>query len=296
LLRADLLGCYIWREDKLAFDEVQNIKEACLVQSAAPIIIPLPHQNEILFPYHAGNGLWEATKDGLSVTQCDAGVSLLVNPININPFAYDFIDITATINPSVAAGRATIFWQGVNARDRQWSAIKFEPLEQGQTSDHYRIALSRDWRWFTDGAIKRIGIQMPVTHSMIIKNISIVSDTHIVPKLTLVEQQADNTGVYPVGRKGLLLQVDASQVDDCANVKLEFSKPNYFFDNLSGASRDAVLTSMIVDGTASKSVINSQLFPDSAYYQIRAIAINKDGGNQGAWSDPVTIQFYAAGQ
>ncbi len=92
----------------------------------------------------------------------------------------------------------------------------------------------------------------------------------------------------------MLLQVDANQVDNCARVKLEFSKPNYFFDNFATASHDVVLTSMIVDGTSGKNVINSQLFPVSGYYQIRAIALNKDGINTGEWSDPMTIKFDAA--
>lgn len=92
------------------------------------------------------------------------------------------------------------------------------------------------------------------------------------------------------------MQVDADQIEGGANVKLEFSKPNYFFDDFARRSEDAVLTSMVVDGTSSKHVVNGQLFPASAYYQIRAIALNKDGISLGTWSDPVTVQFDAASQ
>jgi len=312
LLRTDLLGCYVWRQDKLTFEQMENLRKAPLAEAAAPFIIPLPQQKNILFPFNQQSGLWEATKDGVSIAQCEKGAGFVVGPIDINPLAYDFIDITATIKPSVTSRQITAFWQGTCTDDKQCPEIKAEALEQSQIQPpfkemyrspikqcHYRIALSRYWRWFTEGAIKRLGIEMPPAESIIIRNISLWSDAHIVPRLAVVAQQSDNTGVYSMGQKGLVLQVDANQVDNCAMIKLQFSKPNYFFDNFTTAhqyaiGQDAVLTSMIVHGCSGKNIISSQLFPASAYYQVRAIALNKDGASAGEWSDPLTINFDAA--
>ena len=312
--RSDVTGCYVWNQDKLAFDLLNNLKEARLtaIRSDVPFIIPLPQEKEIVFPFNKQSGLWEIKNDGINILQPEKGTAVMIAPLNINPLNYDFMEIEAVIAPPRDAEHISTFWQGAGFNDEQFpgqaraiSVSSESPVQllskTGATTlpltkYRYRVALSRYWRWFTEGNIGRIGIELPSAHSIIIKNIRILADTHIVPTLRVLDQPADNRGVYSVGKNGFLLQAEAQNVSNCVMIKLEFSKPNYFFENLTGQDSEAILTSMTTSGCIEKNVINSQLFPMSAYYQIRAIALNKEGVSQGEWSDPVTIKYEAAKQ
>ncbi len=124
LLRTNLLGCYIWRQDKLTFEQIVNLRNSSLTEATAPFIVPLPQQKEILFPFDGQRGLWDATRDGVSIARCEKGTGFVIGPIEINPLAYDFLDITATIDPPDATRPITLFWQGTSTSDKQWPKIK----------------------------------------------------------------------------------------------------------------------------------------------------------------------------
>jgi len=294
--RSDLIDCYIWRQDILAFERLPVIKTTSSHNAAAPpFIVPLPSTKDILFPFNKQRGLWEVNGNGVGISQCEKGMGIAIGPINVKPSDYDFLEMEAIIEPLPKRQNIEAFWQGTKSNDARFSAPAHANFLSYSERDLrpfiYRLALSRHWRWFTEGTVKHIEIELPSAKSILIKNIRLLPDRLIVPELAVVDQQADNLGLYTFGKKGLILRANAEGIDNSGAVKLEVSKPNYFFDNFDGKSEDVVMTSLTIPNRSGIRVISSKLFPVSAYYQIRALALSKDGTGKGEWSYPITVKF-----
>jgi hypothetical protein len=292
--------------------------------------IPLPTNKEIVFPFTQKRGYYQINSDNLSIHHCEAGAGLIAQLSNINPLAYDFLEIEVAANPPFDAKQLTVLcprpsenlsepfsWAGkasglsVSLTNINSQQASVSPANPSTTSPDipiaeleyktYRIPLSRYWRWFTNGPISNLWLEFPAAQSIFIRNIRLVSDKSIVPKLSVTELQpnntiaykSDNRGVYQIYKNGpgLSLEIDASQIKNCNGIKIELSKPNYFFENFDYTSEQAVLSTTTFNETSKTFFIDTNLCPGPGYYQIRVAGINTEGHLEGEWSDPLTIKF-----
>ncbi len=310
LQRPDVAGVYLWHRDKRSFEALNIPDYEEEIEGDKPFIMPLPSMQEIMRPFTRQRGFWQLDKNCIHVLHGEKGSGVVIGPIDLNPFTYDYLEITAAIDPAIDPKRLEIFWRGQHsAEDEQQldnrvqgiscqSGLSASPdgsvVPEANISAKegvYRIPLSQYWHWFAEGRLKYLWLEFPPTQSISLKDIRLVTGNHLVPKLSIVDLQADNTGVYSIGKKGFSVQIDASKVDNCDKVKLEFSKANYFFENLGNNAEYGLLTTMTISGCLAKNSINGELFPSSGYYQLRAIGLNKNGLTQGEWSYPLTIKF-----
>ena len=80
-------------------------------------------------------------------------------------------------------------------------------------------------------------------------------------------------------------------MSNCSKLKLQISKPNYFFDSFDSKNIDQALQSIItVDDISQPFSISNDLISKPGFYQIRTMALNKTGDLEGEWSDPLTIK------
>jgi len=295
LFRPDIGGVYVWRRDKRIFEKLMLPTQKQLAPVSTPLTLPLPTTKDIILPFTYERGFWQIDSDNINIKHCKNGTGIALGPVAIDPFAYDFIEIEATTTPPVKGEQIAASWfSGIRFGDTNIQLTESTAIGLSAPSEEhkaYRIALSKYWRWFTAGQIKRLWLEFPAVQSISLKNIRFLSDNSLVPKLNIIDLQSDNCGVYQIDNKGFILQIEASQINNCTGVKLEYSKPNYFFDNFDSNSEQAVLSTNIVNEPSKKYLISSSTFPTSGYYQLRAIGINKNGNYEGEWSDPLTIKF-----
>ncbi len=288
LSKTDMAGCYLWQTDKKTFEPLHLIVPKTLLMS--PLVLSLPNPKEIMRPFTSERGFWHIESDHIEILNCEKGSTIVISPINIDPFLYDLIEIEASITPPPDAKNITVSW---------WSSPTSPlPTQNKAPADSvdgeyqtYRVALSKHWRWFTNGQIQQLQIDFPPLQSMSIKNIRLLNSENTLPKLVVKDIQPDNRGVYPIDKNGFNLEVNANQIKDCASIKLEYSKPNYFFDSFDSDGEEAVLSSITSQETVKNLLFNPDTLSGPGYYQLRAIGLDKDGHYIGGWSDPLTIKF-----
>ena len=112
-----------------------------------------------------------------------------------------------------------------------------------------------------------------------------------MPKLSVLGLEPTGAGVYPVGKEGIRLFVDGTAIKDCASVRLELTKPNYFFADFPDDSSQCVSTTIPAQSHEQLEITAKQI-PTPAYYELRAVCLDKGGRVLGEVSDPITIQRY----
>ncbi len=308
LLNPAISDSFLWREDKMTFEKLPFIIASHVVTSPSELSIPLPAEKEILFPFTQKRGNWLVGSNNLSIQHCDAGTGLIAGPFDINPLAYDYLEIEMTTNPPLEGRQISVSWLNATKNSSESSAwektavaLPPHPVSACNIQERYlpaacefkiyRIPLSRYWRWHTNGMINYLWLEFPPARSIVIRNMRLVSDNSIVPKLSVAQLRPDNRGVYQIDKQIFDLDLNASQIKNAKAIKLEFSKANYFFENFESNSDQAVLYSTTINETNTHFLVNPNSFPSPGYYQIRAIGLSNEGQSVGEWSDPLTVKL-----
>ncbi len=320
LLRTDLTDSFVWCKDKLIFEKLPRLFLPTDPKVEIPeLTIALPTPTTNVFPYTRQRGQWQPNQDSLSIKHSESGTGVLIGPIKINPYTYDFMEIEAAGIPTLNGKQIAAFWPSQNENGKEPSTWKQKStglpadtssaaqIEESKLPNPtassinnidtsieyktYRIPLSRYWQWFTNGLLSNLYVEFPAAQSILIRNIRLLPDTGLVPKLSCAELEPDNRGVYQIGKKAARLEIDASRIKNISTVKLEFSKPNYFFENFDSDSEQAILASAFVTEPKCRFVLNPNFFNNGGYYQVRAIGLNSVGHLEGEWSDSLTLKF-----
>jgi hypothetical protein len=299
------IGTYIWNYDKLKFDQLKVPDPLFVSPAAAPIQI-VPTSSTIgVYPYCQGQGGWRIEQDAtISMTGNRNESSIALSPLEVNPLEYDFLEFDLAREPGANLDKAAVYWMGQN--DSIWQdSYRPEtivlPAQAGQDFQKVRLPLSRHWRWLSSGSIVKLRLDLPASKSMKVKNLQLVSAGNLVPELTIERLKPDNTGVYCLGKEPLNLIVDGACVPDCESVRIELSKPNFFFENQpestigTTASRaeasnpSAVLKSFVCQGAPGNLKMLCTEFPSPGYFQLRATCLDKDKKPIGERSDSLTL-------
>src|SRR6516162_1129375 len=77
----------------------------------------------------------------------------------------------------------------------------------------------------------------------------LVSASELMPNIAIAKSAPNNLGVYRITNDGLSIIFDASKIKACQAIKLEISKPNFFYEGLSEQeAKDATMTTIVQRG------------------------------------------------
>lgn len=301
----EIIGTYLWNYDALKFDRLQQPDPVTLNPAAPPVTI-LPAYSDInVYPFSDGQGDWKVEPDGIiSMSENKNGSSVVVAPLSINPLEYDFVEFDLSRKPATKEASAAVFWAG--QKNPSWQdacrpSTRLLPAQAGTEYQTVRLPLSSHWRWLTAGNIVKLRLDLPVATNLKIKNLQLLSGANLVPDLELDKLQPDNTGVYTIGGEQPTVHVYGAAVSGCCSIRIEQSKPNFFFENVpessggktgkaAGSRNDAgVLKSFICQGSSASRTLLRTDFPSPGYYQLRATCLDQDGRTIGERSDPLTL-------
>jgi len=286
----NVVGVFVWNEETLKFDLLTDKPQELVAKKQEGESVTFPFISTSILPFTEGRGVWSMQNNKIQVNDCPKGCGLMLSNFSLSPYQYDFVEMeVGTSLPSVSV---SVFWKGNSSSD--WYDLKF-PAQKLSALTKFgkkiRIRLSNHWRWFTQGNIDKLRLELPAAQCIELKNIRLVSGKEILPLLSVVDMPSSNTGVYAVGSKGIQLLVDASAVAGCRVVKIEISKPNYFFENLPEESSEAVMKTIVHPSCEGKINIANDLFPMPGYYQLRALGMDEKGFPVGERSDVLTINL-----
>jgi len=302
----DIVGTYVWNYDTLKFEPLFSPDALSASPAAEAVVIEPAPSNIGVYPYCEGQGDWKVQPDGtITMTANKNGSSIVLSPLNLNPLEYDFLECDVARKPGTSKGIASVFWSGQNHSDWQDAYRPETALLPEQSGDNFqtiRLPLSRHWRWLTSGDIVKLRLGLPAATSLKVKGLRIVSAGNLVPDLVVDKLQPDNTGVYTIDAEAAItLFTYGANVPQCEAVKIELSKPNFFFENLpeamvgatekaKGSNNDtAVLKSFICQGAVGSRTLSHTEFPSPGYYQLRATCLNQAGAMIGERSDSLTV-------
>ncbi len=230
-------------------------------------------------------------------------LSICSPELDLSPAAADFIVLDLELSKSARKEPAFInlSWKSLNKPAASVAGLSLPLLFDSQAHSYY-FPVSEHKAWFESGLIKELWIKLPVEDpaSVRLASIKIIGKKELMPEFSAMSKEfaAGNDGIYrPLkGSKHLNFLVDASNLAGAESVALELSRPNSWFEHYSGSLRDRdfskqSLTRFIEKGNKVRLSIEKTAFPQKAYYELRAFALDKNGKIIGFSSDPVNLQI-----
>ena len=289
LSNSDVMGLFVWNEKTLTFDQLQ--RPSSLVLSQSRVIAPIKLQEtEALAASITSN---QGVVDHVVHQICINDQGLLMAPSNFDPYEYDFLEFK--IKTAFPRELMFVFWKGL--KTKRWEYCdSHRPLQKfisNATSPiSIRIRLSDRWQWFTQGNINRLQLEFVPGQSVQVTDMQLVSARDLIPVLSIPNYQPNNIGVYSIKKGGDWLNFDAVGVKNRTAIRIEISKPNYFFEDLpEEQSRAAVMTVINEHRNKGSIHIPDEVFAAPGSYQLRALCLDSTGQPVGERSDPVTICF-----
>jgi len=285
----DVISLVVWNEKTLKLDNVDFPSRGILVEKRSAAPIELEKSNGLIASFISSNEMMSNSAHRL----CLYDHGCFTASKKANPYQYDFVEVI--LKASSAKEPIFVYWRGDEAQGSDWQDLK-HPAQKlvfnANSTVNTRVRLSDHWHWFTQSDISRLQLKFLPGQDIQIKDMRLVSADSLVPKIAIETVQADNSGVYSIGKDGIWLDADANGIKDCTALKIEISKPNYFFDGLQqDETKDATLTSLIEPANKGRLYISDKVFPLSAYYQLRALGLDGSSNPVGERSDPITISF-----
>jgi hypothetical protein len=285
----DLAGLFAWNTKKLTFDHLLSPSHQVLTRIRPITPIKFQHLDTPVAAVTSNLGILYHIVHHISVT--DQG--LFIAPANFNPYQYDFLELT--LQTTFPKEMMFVYWKGCAPNSLEYCEPQY-PLQRfvcgATTPTKMRIRLSDHWHWYTQGNISRLQLEFVPGQSVQVTNMQLVCDRDLMPTVTISDARTNNIGVYSVGNNGLSLNFDGSKVKGCTTVKIEISKPNYFFEGLAPDDDQAAIMKTIMEPVNKGQMpVTNKLFISPAHYQLRAVCLDKTGNTIGEKSDPVTLEI-----
>ena len=288
----NVVGLYVWNDKTLKFDRL--VQPSCAVLIGAKEGPPLRFINDAsVAPSISNKEIKNNDSHLIWIHNSLKNHRLLIAPLNLDPYQYDFIKLS--LKAPLAGEPIIVYWAGAapNSLDLCDSRHTAPPMGLAVTpTANVRIRLSDHWRWFTQGNINQLQLEFLPGQSIEVKDVQLISAKELVPEISIRNARPNNMGVYTIGKDNVCLEFDASAIKDCAAVKIEVSKPNYFFEGMSQkAIKDAIMTTAVQTGRKGQLKIAGDVFSLPGYYELRALCLDKKGIPIGERSDSITIGF-----
>lgn len=160
---------------------------------------------------------------------------------------------------------------------------------------HVRVRLSHYWRWFVEPEISSLFLQPGVATTAELRNIRLVAERTITPKLALVGPQGNASGFRELPLPPLTVRVDARSVEGATTASLEITKTNFFFDRAEQSEDSSAVGAIIPVGlngdVTIKEATFKRAFPGDGFYQIRLRCFDAQRNPVGEPSDPISIHY-----
>lgn len=246
-------------------------------------------------PYTHGHAQY-LFDDGIIKAQAVApGDGLRLYDLNVNPLNFDFLEFEVRTIPAKLQLTFEASWKGevpvsagsLKFRFPQALAKKTVRTFSQEQFETVRIRLSHYWRWYTAGTIREITLKLPEIRSLEIRRMKLVKAQLLVPELRVLGKAAGNDGTYIITGP-LSLLVNTERLANAHSIKLQISKPNFFYDHFSPENQlSAVAKSLCFPGKQKQLSLDISQFPVSGYYDLRTCALDKNGRQLGEYSDSI---------
>jgi hypothetical protein len=284
LADSDVAGLFVWNEKTLTFDRLALPSREAIEGRTSATSVEIEKTSALI-----------ATSASIPINKSERfvglqGSNLLSAPSYVDPYRYDFLELA--LKGALPKEPVFVLWKG---KGDDWFDFK-DPAHAVSTDAtkgaKVRVRLSDHWRWFTQGDISQLRVEYLPGQSIELSNVRLVPNHGLVPNVAVVNAQASNLGIYTAGAEGISLDIDGSAIPGCKTLRVELSKPNYFFEGLSeDESKDAVMTTLTQPSRNGRIKVDSKLFTSSGYYELRVGCLDDKGAEIGEKSDPVTISI-----
>jgi hypothetical protein len=231
---------------------------------------------------------YSITGNGVSIDAPVDGDGLELSGLNLNPLSADFVELTVTYPRTKRQASVSVSWRGA---DTDGSS---EPVVIEQQAAHTPVSIlipvSRYWRWYAAGTVKALNVHLNGFESIEVSGVRLLASNDVAPQLSIKDDTYSPRGVFESPSLTVNLEFDASRISDAASIEFEISRPNFFFEQTTQSGvNEAILNRVRNTATRGLQSLSTVNFPERAYYQVRARALNKTGQPIGAFSDPITI-------
>ena len=286
-------GPYAWDLDGKQFYRMIYYPSA---QRDESLVLPLNMTASSVQVYTQGHAVASGDGQALHLSNLQAGDGLRFGNLHINPLDVDFIEIEYKLpagEHTQVPLRFQARWQGSDKRasissDLQAAKTIYElPTDSSSRWQTVRIPVSHYWRWYGCGNISALSVMPPAATEIEIRRIALVCDRHLRPTVIVQGAKVDGSGVHYVTNKSSL-SIDATGIPGAVSVRVESSKPNFFFDQHTN-SKDGLHVSKLVPGSKANVPYTSNLSPVNTFSEIRAQAMDVQGKPIGEPSDAQVI-------
>lgn len=307
LAEPDIVGVYAWNRKSKTFEKATlNARIASTntseVSTAPPSeqVLSLTTGTKETQVYAPGHVLVVPSESGgLIFSSPLPGDGLRFSGLGLAPSNVDFVEIQGSLKNAALekAGKLpfSVTWKGAhpatstNEENENIATSYLQISEAAYSPFTLRIPVSGYWRWFTQGSISELCLQVPNTNGGIeITNVSLLPATGVKPVLKVLNGTTDGTGIEIVSRTHQI-QFDASHIPGATKLLVQSSQPNFFFDQQAPENSTTIFATKQVPLIEGKLLLSEDLCPTGGFTQIRIRAVNAAGKHIGEYSDAVTL-------
>jgi len=283
----NLQGLFAWNINKLKFDSLKPPASDLLNRTRPSPAITFQHSDKTVASVTSNLGVLYHVVHHICLD--DQGLFMATS--NFDPYQYDFLEFN--LKTTFPNEMMYIFWRGdagLPYCEPQHPMQRF--ISQATTPKKMRVRLSNHWHWYTQGDIDRFQLEFMPGQAIEVTDMKLVSDKYIMPVFSVADANSNNIGVYSVNKEGISVDYNGSAVKNCTAIKIEMSKPNYFFgESSTDDSKDSIMSMIIEPTNKGRMLVTPNLFLTPAHYQLRAVCLDKAGNFIGEKSDPITIEI-----
>ncbi len=199
----------------------------------------------------------------------------------------------------------TLYWSSSNFPDLSFAhSITLNAQSDGKIHEYY-FPVSEHKSWIESGRITHVQVKIPkeFAGSSIQTNkeqvrIKIISAQDIMPVFTASKGQLAEglDGIDRMAGDSFSLHCDASKIPNCKKIAVELSRPSCWYEHYAGTFREKnfskeTLKKFEKPGNQADFEFTKKDFPQAAYYELRAFALDENGKIIGFCSDPINLQI-----
>lgn len=229
---------------------------------------------------------------GLALTDLTNGSGLVARNLALNPLDYDFLEFEMG---GEASDKASAIYVTLNEAKRPQIVAALSPIKDAGFKK-IRLRVSHYVDWYAKPMLDKITLGFSPRQRLVIKNIRLVSDLYLSPLMTVDGKLMRPGGEYPLDSadKQIILRASAAMVSGAKSMIVQKTFLNRSFDNFAldddPKSLGGVIQEMFaVDQIEGNILIDAAHFSRPGFYELRAIALGRDGKVIGEPSDSVLI-------
>lgn len=224
-------------------------------------------------------------------------------PLNLDALSPDFVICKLCFKESDTKGFVTLSWKSSNFPSFKASSRISLPVHCDGIEHDYVFPVSEHKSWIAGGRIDHLRLQIPMTESEArsyspFRSLSILSGKNLIPEFYVPHDQLATgaDGIYRLVSDQFELRCNAKNLPGCKQISVEISKPNCWFEHYAGSYREKQyseqsLKRMVLTGNEAAFKFRRSDFPEAAFYELRAFALDGDGKVIGFCSDPINLQI-----